>query len=34
MAISYAAKAGYTVVAISRGSSKKEFSLELGVRAT
>lgn len=30
LAISYAAKAGYTVVAISRGSSKKDASLELG----
>lgn len=34
MAISYAAKAGYTVVAISRGTSKKDFCLELGVSAT
>ena len=33
MAIYYAAKAGYTVVAISRRSSEKELSLELGVRA-
>lgn len=33
LAIAYAAKAGYTVVAISRGPSKKDSSLKLGVSA-
>lgn len=32
LAIQYAAKFGYTVVAISRGTSKKAQALELGVR--
>lgn len=31
LAIQYANKFGYTVVAISRGSDKKEHALELGV---
>lgn len=33
LAIQYAAKIGYTVVAISRGTIKRGYSLELGVRA-
>ena len=32
LAIQYAAKMGYTVVAISRGTEKKDYALELGVR--
>lgn len=34
VAIQYAAKFGYTVVAISRGSDKKDQCLELGVRVS
>lgn len=34
LAIQYAAKFGYTVVAISRGTSKKAQALELGVRGS
>lgn len=32
LAIQFAAKMGYIVVAISRGSEKKDYALELGVR--